>query len=437
MLCGLLVALQAIPLSGQWSQDDFRTTSWGVAEGLPGNHVSALAQDEDGFLWLATMAGLVRFDGVEFMVFNETEQGLPFTRVTALDAGPSGRLWIGSELGHVSVRERDSFRLVAEPRYPGQAVSWVVEDANRDAWVLHASGWRAGTSGWLWHWTEEEFRSRTDLEDRLSAAPPGPELEPSRNPGGSASQHPVLVRDSEQRVWAVQRGGARLRLDEPDSRPQAPIEPGPHMLGANDLAARALDDRFELIAPDGSLVARLPRDPARLRAVWLRDQRGLVWVSTVDGVEVHDERAPDPLARWDLESHVLDLIEDREGNIWIATRLRGIVRIQTSAVRQIGPEQGVPLPSKLHADADGSAVMSAQLMQPDGDPAASEWSYRLRPDHAVPVVEGRFWEQRDSHGTTWYFGGSDLQGVRADASPGAPCRPTAPGPTGSRHLVGQ
>jgi hypothetical protein len=44
--------------------------SWQTGEGLPGNAVEDVLQDKDGFLWLATIGGLVRFDGVTFKPFN-------------------------------------------------------------------------------------------------------------------------------------------------------------------------------------------------------------------------------------------------------------------------------------------------------------------------------------------------------------------------------
>ena len=405
-----------MPAESPWSQNDFHIQRWGVAEGLPGNHVSALAQHEDGFLWLGTMAGLVRFDGVEFHLFNETHDGLPSGRISALDAGPSGRLWIGSELGHLSVFEDGNFRLVAEPGYPGNPLSWVVEDAGGDIWALHASDWRAGTSGWLWHWTGEEIRPRADLEDLLSARAMRPELAPSQNPGGSASQQAVLIRDRHQQVWALHRGGAGLQLGTSDPGRTDPGDPSLHMLGAVELTTRVADESIELIGSDGIRVATLPRDRALLRAVWLRDKRGLVWVSTIDGVEVHDDSGADPVARWELDSRVLDLIEDREGNIWVATRMRGIVRIQPSVVRQIGPEQGIPLPAALRTQANGDAVMAVQLLQPDGDRESPRRFYRLQRDGGPLVMEGDQWRTTDSQRRVWRFGGADVQGVRVDGS---------------------
>ena len=43
---------------------------WQMEEGLPNNMVTALAQTPDGYLWIGTYNGLVRFDGVRFVVFD-------------------------------------------------------------------------------------------------------------------------------------------------------------------------------------------------------------------------------------------------------------------------------------------------------------------------------------------------------------------------------
>ena len=45
----------------------YTVTSWTDQDGLPSNQVRAMAQDRDGYLWLGTSAGLIRFDGVTFI----------------------------------------------------------------------------------------------------------------------------------------------------------------------------------------------------------------------------------------------------------------------------------------------------------------------------------------------------------------------------------
>ncbi len=65
-LCCLLFS----PLSTAVAQ--YQVDSWTTDNGLPQNIVMDVCQTPDGYLWLATMDGLVRFDGVRFTVFNRS-----------------------------------------------------------------------------------------------------------------------------------------------------------------------------------------------------------------------------------------------------------------------------------------------------------------------------------------------------------------------------
>ena len=74
--------------------------AWGTNEGLPQNTVTAIVQTRDGYLWLGTFGGLVRFDGLTFTVFDPgNSPGLASARITALHEDSQRVLWIGTEAG--------------------------------------------------------------------------------------------------------------------------------------------------------------------------------------------------------------------------------------------------------------------------------------------------------------------------------------------------
>jgi signal transduction histidine kinase/ligand-binding sensor domain-containing protein len=76
----------------------YQFNSWSTDNGLPQNSIYALLQSRDGYLWLTTSDGLVRFDGVRFTVFErETTKGLDSNRLMALFEDREGALWIGTE----------------------------------------------------------------------------------------------------------------------------------------------------------------------------------------------------------------------------------------------------------------------------------------------------------------------------------------------------
>ena len=76
----------------------FQIKSWTTDDGLPQNTVYSIVQTRDGYLWLATLDGLVRYDGVTFTVFNKNNTpGITSNRLTRLLEDAAGDLWILTE----------------------------------------------------------------------------------------------------------------------------------------------------------------------------------------------------------------------------------------------------------------------------------------------------------------------------------------------------
>src|SRR4051794_40053081 len=82
-------ALNPQTLISQYAADH-----WQTEDGLPQASVSAIAQTSDGYIWLATEEGLVRFDGVRFTIFDTTNSALTDNSIASLRAGRDGALWI-------------------------------------------------------------------------------------------------------------------------------------------------------------------------------------------------------------------------------------------------------------------------------------------------------------------------------------------------------
>src|SRR5688572_7480300 len=83
---------------------------WQMREGLPQNSVFDVLQARDGYLWLATQEGLVRFDGVSFKVFDTSNSPLPRTYLESLHESADGALWFGTYDGGVTRLLRGEFR---------------------------------------------------------------------------------------------------------------------------------------------------------------------------------------------------------------------------------------------------------------------------------------------------------------------------------------
>jgi ligand-binding sensor domain-containing protein len=89
-----LSLLSLLLLCGSTVTAQYRSESWAADERLPQNSVRSILQTRDGYLWLTTFDGLVRFDGVRFTVFDKSNtDGLRTNRFTSLYEDGDGTLW--------------------------------------------------------------------------------------------------------------------------------------------------------------------------------------------------------------------------------------------------------------------------------------------------------------------------------------------------------
>src|SRR4051794_10031402 len=71
--------------------EGYLTDTWTTGDGLPDSSVTAIAQTPDGYLWVGTYNGLVRFDGMRFVTFDPaTTPALAHARVRKLSVDDEG-----------------------------------------------------------------------------------------------------------------------------------------------------------------------------------------------------------------------------------------------------------------------------------------------------------------------------------------------------------
>jgi signal transduction histidine kinase/ligand-binding sensor domain-containing protein len=101
-LC-LWTALHVLSRSFAAVEPGYSIQIFQTEQGLPQNNINSIIQSRDGYLWLATFGGLVRFDGVRFKVFDSANTPeLQNSRITALYEDASGVIWIGHETGDLT-----------------------------------------------------------------------------------------------------------------------------------------------------------------------------------------------------------------------------------------------------------------------------------------------------------------------------------------------
>ena len=102
----------ALSAQGALTADERRFVheSWTVENGLPVNAIQRVLRGHEGYLWLATWDGLVRFDGARFTVFNTgNSEALPSNRIADMLTDGRGSLWMRTEQDHLVRLRNDRF----------------------------------------------------------------------------------------------------------------------------------------------------------------------------------------------------------------------------------------------------------------------------------------------------------------------------------------
>jgi signal transduction histidine kinase/ligand-binding sensor domain-containing protein/CheY-like chemotaxis protein len=363
--------------------------SWQTRDGLPTNGIRALAQTRDGFLWLGTEAGLVRFDGVEFRTFDRNSMpALRATDVTALYDDRSDLLWIGTEDGAVLRLSHGVFEEFPQARLQGPVTAFY-QDRQGAIWVAGAREVGRITGNAFLLMTGAPDNISTFFEDAAGALYLG-----------TAS---TLARIENDRIAPVPTGQVDVQaaLREPD---------GTVWLGLPNGVRRSGGHRPDrLFTAAGGLASPYVTALAR-------DRQGGIWVGTNAGISrILGDRIASYAPGRTIEReglHVTALLEDREGTIWIGTRHGGLLQMRDVPFRAITSSDGIAHDDVLSVIEDRAGTLwvgtdGAGLTQWRKG-AAFTWSM----DHGLPSnVIWTIAERRD--GSIWVGTSRGLASITA------------------------
>lgn len=125
-----------------YTDTDYVIDYWGIEEGLPVNNVVRIIQSEQGYLWMVTYDGLVRFDGINFKVYQSDQYpGLPSNRLINLFEAPDGSLWMETEQRFVVSYKNGIFTHLGEDEGLNGSISHsMFQDADGWIWITSDNG---------------------------------------------------------------------------------------------------------------------------------------------------------------------------------------------------------------------------------------------------------------------------------------------------------
>ena len=116
-------------------------TQISVDNGLPHTDVQALYQDKAGFMWIGTLSGLCRYDGVRIETFNFSNSSLQSSRISCLAGDPERDiLYIGTETGGLSVFDLYKKEIIENIPIPSNRVNHIFAEGDGKVWVCGEAG---------------------------------------------------------------------------------------------------------------------------------------------------------------------------------------------------------------------------------------------------------------------------------------------------------
>jgi len=313
-------------------------TSWSTEDGLPQNSIQCILQTHDGYIWIGTPNGLVRFDSIDFRVFNRWNtpnlkndsiqclyqdnhgtlwigtdggglmrlvdstmstytfhQGLTSNTILTLTGDPSGNLWIGTNNGLNRMKDGKILAFTDTRKLNGNIISALCYSKSKVLWIGDSSGQlhilRIPTPG---------------KPPSIASIPTAPTID---------SAITSLHEDTRGTLWIGTERGL-FNLEPPGSIANSPTPITAYLPGKSIRTMTADSDANLWIGTDGDGLYRKPKNSTS----FIRLPAG--------------EGLPDDF--------IYSLMLDREGNLWAGTFTAGLLRFKKSKIRTITYADGLP-----------------------------------------------------------------------------------------------
>ena len=312
----LILALIILGLSPAIGFAQYRFDNWTTDDGLPQNTVSAILQTRDGYLWLTTAGGLVRFDGLRFKVFDKgNTNGLTSVRFGPLFEDSEGSLWIGTEDGGLTRYRDGSFTTyTTQQGLPSNRI-WAI-------WGDEPGGLLIQTSNGLARWRNEQFfpypaRAGVPIKESCRRVQSG-----AFWCVDDAGLH--KIQGDSVHTYTLRDGLASLRVSAVYEDREGGVWIATADAGLNHLQ----QEKFTLYTTkDG-----LPKE--RIQSIY-QDRQNNLWLATIGGGLSQFQagrfvtHAPTDLLAGNF---IPPFHEDREGNLWMGTADHGLRRLKKNFI---------------------------------------------------------------------------------------------------------
>jgi ligand-binding sensor domain-containing protein/signal transduction histidine kinase len=381
----LIACLLAVASDGRARGDDFVQQTWKTDEGLPHSIVNQVCQDKTGHLWIATGAGLARFDGREFKR-HVTPRSLQHGGINVRDIA------VESDTCLIAVVASGKVLRFEQGAFSPHPISAALGENQARRVFVARNGvvWLGSGEGMVLRWANGEAQMLGEADGL-----------------GDRRSRLWFAEDASGRLWIAAGSFLGWYADGKLTR-HPTLQAGVFAVSSSRSGGAWViaDGRLLRLSDDGLTATVLVAEPPWVKAnaaVWqlLEDSRGDVWISSVHrGLTRWRDGVLTPVAAPFDTVHAL--FEDNEGNIWTGTDGDGLSVLKPKPFRWYNRETGLPeiITRAVCSDASGHVWFAnvkgglilkrgPEILLPAGAWAGVE-AYAVHPDR-----EGSLWVGTD------------------------------------------
>ncbi|MCP5049324.1 MAG: protein kinase [bacterium] len=324
----LLLSFNAT-LSGQVAAGpQYKIDSWGNENGLPYNTIWSIVQTRDGYIWIGADGGLLRFDGLNFLIFNkDTTPGFNDGLIKALFEDSRGDLWIGTVGGELLIYKNGTFKQFStgDGFLGGKKVNDIKEDRQGNVWI--------GTEGHgIYRFGGNRFTRYTTIQ------------------GLPHDDVTCLHYSGRGNLWiGTGNGFSHVRGDRfinytiPGDIPEANVV---NAIVEDSGGILRIGTSAGLYRMQGEKISHSPVTPGppnpKIYSLF-RDSRENIWIGTKDrGLYLYRDGVFSNISKpeW-LTDRVYYITEDRAGSLWTGMIASGLHRLREMKIKPLGVPEGL------------------------------------------------------------------------------------------------
>ncbi|MDE3057341.1 MAG: hypothetical protein KGJ59_05220 [Bacteroidota bacterium] len=323
ILFSLIISFQLSAAQGTYSRR-YVVSHWGMEEGLPQSSVNDILQSKDGYLWLATFGGLVRFDGVSFTTFDRSNtKGMRSDRILALYEDRQGAIWLSTEDGFLRFQSGECSTFLLSQGTQNYSPHKVAEDSRGVMWLsVNAQPYR---------FSHGTFIRVPVINDSLLAAQA---LRDHRGIWLADGQE--ILRTYGDSVVQIMDLRSVLKHTIQDFI-ELPKGSGTYFIGTDgDGIVRYKNGKFTFLSEKNGL-------PSKFVWKFFVDRKNDLWVTCFNGLSMWNGTRFVPFNGHasSKDIAITAFCEDGEGDYWLGDQSSGLYKVRPSIISTIGEERGL------------------------------------------------------------------------------------------------